>query len=122
MRIVLALIALLSCMLPAAAQNLPQPLNDCSGSITTGGTSQQVLAANTNRQYLFIENPSATVSGVSAESLFVNAGAAAAADGKSIEMANLGTPQTWNRPGMVPTAAINIIAATTGHKFVCKWN
>ena len=107
---------------PALAQsNTPQPMQDCSVTLTTGGTSQTILAANPNRHYLFIENPSATVSGVSAESLFLNSDAAAASDGKSIELANV-TSKEFTFPGYVPTGDVRVNAATTAHKIICKWN
>lgn len=99
----------------------PAVYNDCSGSVTVGGTSQQVLAANVNRHYLFIENPSTAVSGVAAESLFANNDSAATLTGTSDELTNLGT-KSYSFPGFVPTGTVNVNATTTGHKFVCKWN
>lgn len=103
---------------PGWAQT-PAPYNDCSGSVTVGGTSQQVLGTNYNRRYLFIQNPSATVSGVASESLFTNNDAAATVTGTSDELTNLAS-KTYT--GYVPTGPVNVVAATTGHKFVCKWN
>lgn len=123
MRLAIALLALLLVPVSAAmAQNTAQLTNDCSAAITLGGTSQAALAANLGRRYLLIQNPSATVSGVSAEALYVNPDLVAAADGKSIELLNSGAPLIFSYPGFVPTGAINIIAATTNHKFICKWD
>lgn len=107
----------------AAAQTTPRPLNDCSVTIATGGTAVVALTQNLNRNYLFIENPSATVSGVTAESAFANADATAASDGKSMELGNLGSITFPGTPGgFVPTGPISLNAPTTGHKIVCKWN
>lgn len=119
--IALACLAAFAMAAPAAAQVTPAPMNDCSSLIATGGTAVTALSTNLNRQYLFIENPSATVSGVTAESLFLNADAAAANDGKSQELGNVGSV-TFSKPGYVPTGPISLDAATTNHKFVCKWN
>lgn len=93
-------------------------ITDGSGAVTTGGTSQQVFAADSSRAYLFVQNPSATTSGVAAESCFVNIGAAASSAGASYELANLGTLVFENLA--IPTQAINITCPTTGHKFVAK--
>lgn len=123
-RFLIALLAL--CVVPISgswAQNTPTLLNDCTvTSITTGGTSQIVLAANPRRQYLLIQNPSATASGVTAEAVYVNVDAAAVATSKSIELLNSAAPLIFDRPGFVPTGDINMIAATTNHKFICKWD
>lgn len=125
------LIAALVCLVlssnPAGAQVTPKPMNECTiTTVATGGTAVTAIAANLNRQFLLIQNPSATASGVAAESLFVNADAAAATDGHSIELANASTANAgtviFSTPGYAPTGAISVIAATTGHKFVCKWN
>lgn len=89
-------------------------LSDRSGSITAGGTSQQVAAANEGRFYLLIQN-------ISSGDLWVNLGVAAVQDspslkllaGSSVEFSSSGT-------GYVPEDAIHIIGATTGQKFVAK--
>lgn len=92
---------------------------DGSGTVTTGGTSQVVFAANVNRVFLRCQNPSATLSGVAAESLFINYDAPASTTAvNSEELLNNGSV---NFSGdFVPKGQINITAATTGHKFVCK--
>lgn len=89
-------------------------LIDGSGTITTGGTSQQVFAADTGRNYLLIQN-------VSNGDLWINFGVAAVinqpsiklATGSSIEFSLAGT-------GVVPTDTVNIIGATTGQAFTAK--
>ncbi len=83
---------------------------DCSLALTTGGTSQQLVAANASRKGVLILNPSSQI-----ESLFVNFGAAATTDDSdSIELV----------PGareFFPTVqAIQVNAATTGHKVIAK--
>lgn len=87
---------------------------DGSGSITTGGTSQQVFAANQGRQYLLIQN-------ISAETMWVNFGTAAVQDKPSIKIAaDAALEYSLEGTGVIPTATINIISATTGSKFVAK--
>lgn len=89
-------------------------LGDGSGTITAGGTSQEVFPADTGRQYLLIQN-------VSAGDLWINFGIAAVvsqpsiklAAGAAIEFSAAGT-------GVVPTSTINIIGATTGQAFTAK--
>ncbi len=90
---------------------------DISGTITLGGTSQQILAGvNTGlapRKLLIIQNREAT------DHLYVNFGAAASASAAtSIDLA----------PGAVmwfdvyvPGDSVNILGPTTGDKFTCKY-
>jgi hypothetical protein len=97
---------------------------DRSGSVTTGGTSQQAAAANGSRKRLIILNPSdptgqniATI-----ESLFVNFGTAAALNtggaGASLEIPP-GASLDLNN-GTIVSSAVNVTAATTGHYFIVK--
>ena len=86
-------------------------LTNRSGSITTGGTSQQLAAANAVRNYLFIEN-------VSANDIWFNFGTAAVVDQPSIRLL---PGQSFSMEGsFVSTEVVNIISATTGDKFVAK--
>ena len=86
-------------------------LTNRSGSITTGGTSQQLAPANANRNYLFIQN-------VSSSDLWFNFGTAAVTDQPSIRLL---PAQSFTMEGsFVSTDAVNIISATTGDKFVAK--
>lgn len=90
-------------------------LIDGSGTVTLGGTSQQVFTANAGRQYLLIQNHSDT-------DLWVNFGTAAVADQPSIKVyANGGTVEFGaGHTGVVPTATVNVIGATTGKSFTAK--
>jgi hypothetical protein len=89
-------------------------LTDGSISLTTGGTSQQVFAANANRRFLVCQNIDA------AEDAWINYGASAAAStaGSFLLKANGGS-YTFDG-NFVPSGTVNVVAATTGHKFTCK--
>ena len=94
---------------------------DRSGSITTGGTSQQLAAINANRKRIIIENPaSATGQNIAtAESLFINFTTAAGVNnGTSIELIPGGTFDSGSGP--VSTQAITVNAATIGHVYIAK--
>jgi hypothetical protein len=86
-------------------------LTNRSGSITTGGTSQQLAASNAARLYLFVQN-------IAGENLWINFGTAAVQDQPSVRL----------QPGdsfvmeaaFIDNEAVNIIGATTGSKFVAK--
>lgn len=76
-------------------------------TITLGNTSQQIKPAGRNRTFIEIVNNSA-------EALWLNFGAAAAAD-TGIKIA---AGATWRSPtNFCPTNSINIVGATTGSKF-----
>lgn len=83
---------------------------DRSGSITSGGTSQQVAAANTSRKAFEIQN-------ISDEVMWLGIGVTAAADSTSFKIA---AGDSYYMDGFISTQAINIIGATTGKKFVAK--
>lgn len=86
-------------------------LTDRSGTITLGGTSQQLMAANAARRYLFVQN-------VSAGDLWVNFGVAAAQAQPSVKIATNGT---FIMDGsFVSTEAVNIVGATTAQAFTAK--
>lgn len=80
---------------------------DLSSTITTGGTAQTLVAANSGRDHVFIGNPNLT------GSLWVNdlGGTAAANGAGSTEVVPGQTVQTRSRN------AISIIHATTGAAF-----
>ena len=84
---------------------------DRSGSITAGGTSQQVMAKNTARRYLVFQNVSDTA-------MYVNFGGAALVDTDSVKI-NAGGSLTFSDE-WVPADAVHVICATTGKKFVAK--
>ena len=83
---------------------------DRSGTITAGGTSQQVAAANASRRYLVFQNHSDT-------DMWLNFGVAAVASQPSVKLsANGGAYE----PLVAPLGTINVIGATTGKAFTCK--
>jgi hypothetical protein len=98
-----------------------ETFTDRSGTISSGGTSQQLMAINNNRRRFIVMNPtSPTGQGISiSESLYINFTSAAGVDnGTSIEI----TPGGWydSGIGIVTPEKITINAATTGHVFVAK--
>jgi len=88
-----------------------KPLQDGSGAIATGGTSQQVFAALASRAYVLIQN-------ISDATLYVNFGAPATIDGNSFKL--LAGEWYENPPNFCPNGTVTIIGATTGKKFVAK--
>lgn len=88
-------------------------LTDRSGTITSGGASQILMAANSARRYFFIYNIHAS------EDLWFNFTTdPAVQDQPSIR---LGPGQSYeNPPHFCSTEKITIIGTTTGHKFVAK--
>lgn len=111
-------------LLPYAAMAAPGALIDCATSpqsITTGGTDQVQLQTNNQRTTVWIENYCNATSQniVTAESIWVNFGAAAAV-GTGFELAACGS-QVFQ--GTYPvTQSVHVYAATTGHQFACKAN
>lgn len=92
-------------------------VTDRSGTITAGGTAQQIMAAATeydDRQYLLIQN-------VSSGDLWVNFGVVAVVaqpsirliPGSSLELSYAGN-------GYCPSQFVSLIGATTGQAFVAK--
>lgn len=104
----LILFTLLAFTLPIRADNTPV---DGSGTITTGGTSQTVFAANGSRRYLEIQNISDTT-------MYINFGAVAVVDSNSFKI--LAGGEYINVSNWVPQTSVTIICATTGKKFVAK--
>lgn len=98
---------------PLAVDVVPdgEALADGSGTITTGGTSQTVFAANASRSFLLIQN-------VSAEPLWVNFGAAANEDQPSVKLPIDEKLMFDGR--FVPTESVDIVGATTGSSFTAK--
>ncbi len=90
-------------------------LLDHSGSVTTGGTDQQVASGNISRQYLMVQNIDP------AEDLWVNIGTAAGVNAAgSIQLKPAGAVIWESGMGVVPTGTVHVVASTTGHKFTCK--
>lgn len=88
---------------------------DRSISLTTGGTSQQSAPARASRKYLMCQNIDTT----NVEDVWLNIGTTAAANTagsiRLVSGAAVTFDGTW-----VPTDAIQVVAATTGHKITCK--
>lgn len=87
------------------------PGSDGSGTITAGGTAQNLFAGATPPHGFILCNPDPS------EALWFPLSTTAVANGQgSMALAPSGgvfiTP-----PGMVPFHAISVVAATTGHKF-----
>lgn len=95
-------------------------LTDRSGTITTGGTRQASTAVlNTNRRYLYLENPTYKADGTTlnpVERLCFNLTGNATLGAGSI---CLDIGQSFEYAGVfVPTGAVDVDAATTGHAFM----
>lgn len=86
-------------------------LLDRSGSMTTGGTAQELMPANPARRYLLIQN-------ISTENEWIDFGVRAVADKPSIRLS--AGDSLVMESGFVSGESISIIAATTGSKFVAK--
>lgn len=103
-----AFLSLLS--LPAAAQNYieaSRPSTDISGTVTTGGTYQQIAPSNLNRQDCFVQNPT-TATEILSLKLITAAGAMSQA-------ITLAAGSSWDSSGA--SDAIEVTGATTGHAF-----
>jgi hypothetical protein len=89
-------------------------LTDRSGTVTAGGTSQELAPAVATRQYLLIQN-------ISAGDLWINFGVAAVTTQPSIKIPPGGSGE-WSKggTGYVPVAAVNVIGATTGQAWAAK--
>ena len=93
------------------AQKAPSALVDRSGSITSGGTAQQLMAANATRRGWYIQNNSDTV-------MWVSDVGTAAATQPSLKL----LPDAYYEPpaGGVDNGAISIFCATTGKTFTAR--
>jgi len=85
---------------------------DGSTTITTGGTSQQVFAANAARRFLLVQNISDT-------KMFLNFGSAATTGAGSILLAPNGGSVVMDA-GFVTDQTVNILCATAGKAFTAK--
>src|SRR5215207_7927550 len=81
-------------------------LTDRSGTVTTGGTAQTVLAVNASRKYLLVQNPSSN-----SGTMWVAFGQAAVQASPSIELAP-GAGLVFEG-GFVPTDSVSAIGPTT---------
>lgn len=80
---------------------------DRSGTIATGGTAQNAMAANTSRKGFILFNNSVG-------SLWVNFTGTATAGGGSVEVKASGY---WSIDSLCPRGAMSIIGATTGQAY-----
>lgn len=92
---------------PIPTKSVATPTNK-SGTISTGGTAQVLMAANSKRQGIEFYNNSSG-------SLWLNVVGTATAGGGSIEVRSGGY---WS-PSVCPVTAISVIGATTGQAFTC---
>lgn len=109
-----------------AAASIVLPVNvtptDCSGSITTGGTAQTALAAQTTLHGFTIANID-----TSEVLWFSTTGTAAASTAGSYPLAPAtattfaGLSSFTAPPGFGTNHALSAIATTTGHKWSCTW-
>lgn len=83
-------------------------LTDRSGTITSGGDAQEVMAANPSRLAVFFQNLSDT-------DMYVSfTGTATAGPGSFLIPSGGGT---FPPAGYVPTQALSVLCATTGKEF-----
>lgn len=108
-----ALDALGNLKVAAIASGVTGPFTDRSGTITVGGTSQQLAAANAARRYLIVQNPPTAT-----ENLYINFTTAASTGAGSIGLIP-GSAYTMESD-FINTEAVTVIAATTGHVFTAK--
>lgn len=86
-------------------------LTDRSGTITTGGTAQVLMAANAARTGFWVQNNSSS-------DLWINSLGTAAAGGSSLR---LRPGDLYETPAFaVPATAISIYGATTGQVFAAR--
>jgi hypothetical protein len=97
---------------------------DKSGTLTAGGTSQTLAAANTSRKCLIVQNPiSATEQGIAtAEDLYLNNNAVAAVAGNGANWAVLGPggSASFCFSGLVDQTAITVNATTINHRWYAR--
>jgi hypothetical protein len=86
-------------------------LQDASGTITAGGTSQQLVPSNNSPRYFLFQN-------ISSDTLWISNGIAAVQDKPSIRIIS---GASYEPLGYVPADAWYVIGPTAGAKFVCKF-
>lgn len=95
----------------AGSSTVSGALTDRSGSITLGGTAQQLAAANATRRYFFVHN-------ISTGDLWINFGVTAVQDQPSIKLA---AGASFVMEGsFVSNQTVSVISNTTGAKFTSK--
>lgn len=89
---------------------------DCSAAMTTGGTAQQLLPANTSRRKVILQNVSVENIGFSLTRTTTTGNGTT----PTLETFSLTPGMTWTSdPDQTPENAIWINAATTGSIMVC---
>lgn len=91
-----------------------RPLKDVSGTITTINVSQQQLAANPNRRYLFIQN-------LHTGGLWVNFGTAATSSQPSIKLSPDEKFIMDSSSGYISTDSIHLLGGGSSQPFTVKW-
>jgi len=86
-------------------------LTNRSGTITAGGSDQQIAASNSSRHFFFFQNVSDT-------DMWINFGAVANADQPSILVKPNGSMRIDG--SFLPSGAVHVFCATTGKSFTCK--
>jgi hypothetical protein len=86
-----------------------QSLTNYSGSITTGGTSQQLCPENSSRAFLLVQN-------TSDQNLYIGIGLTPTSTNGILLTPNGGG--VVFEEGVVPVEQINIIGATAGKSFM----
>jgi len=86
-------------------------LTDRSGTITTGGAAQTVVARRSGRKFFLFQNISDT-------DMWINFGTTAVADSPSIKIVAGGAYEFPSH--FCSTQSVSVICATTGKKFTCK--
>lgn len=98
------------------APNTPQAnrlmFTNCSGTITTGATAQQLLPQNNSRFYLYISN-------LSNANLYL--GIDSTVNGNAGMILSPGVGYIFSVGTQVPLNAIWLYGATTGQQFGCFW-
>lgn len=98
--------------------SLARNFTTLAGTITTGGTAQDLIAAASGYVFVSLANPSDA-----SESLFFNDTGADCTNNPAVdEELTPGMTYIWSATGVVPvpTDKISIGAATTGHAFRAK--
>lgn len=108
-----------------ANSSVNQTVTQCAGSITSGGTAQVAIAAQTTLHQFTITNNDATHG--SGEPLWISLTTTAAAGGTGSDPLAAPTATSFAGMGSVTIAngtnhAISIFGATTGHTFGCFWS
>lgn len=105
---------------PAGSTGAATSFVDVSGTVTAGGTSQTLNAANPSRTKLIIQNPATILEqGIAVlEDLFINFTTSAGAANGSIVL----TPGQMLilSETLITGELITVNAATTGHKYTAK--